>query len=543
MNNKYFLLLISFGFLSIGMHHIIEAATTTTTTRKLNYKADAMLLMACKTSNYQQAYQAVQSGANVNTHDNFGGTPLLFACWSKNIAIIQLLLVHGVIIPTDLEPSSIDLIQIALLEIDKIRMGYNKPTTTNTTTTTTTNESNLRANASLIEACKRNNLPAAELAITINGADVNTVNSDGKTPLEFACNNKNLDLIKMLLRKRAKITPNLNSLCLVWIQQAQNQMRSVPLQNQDATTATSTKKSSLAADAELIKACQCNDYKAVELAIKNNADLNCSTVTGKTPLIFACSNENTEMVKLLLKSGADANTSDVFGMGPLVVAAENKNREIVKLLLDYEAEIPEDLDLLNIKFIEQARSKIATNLKKNAIKSWMNQCSESIYDSEPTHDIDNKMPASQIQSRSSTTIKPKNHRADAELFKACKNDIFLDISRAIDDGADVNAKNEAGLTPLMVTCINGNLLAVKMLLTEGAEMQATDAQGKTALFFACEHGNDDIANLLYDKIAALNTKQTAPDFDIPAHPIETTTTIRTTTPSRGSPLWLQNKPK
>ena len=56
------------------------------------------------------------------------------------------------------------------------------------------------------------------------------------------------------------------------------------------------------------------------------------------------------------------------------------------------------------------------------------------------------------------------------------------VRQLIQDGADVNAKNEYGWTPLMLAAYNNsNLATLTALLDAGADAKAKNNEGKTAL--------------------------------------------------------------
>jgi|GEM_PF-1247751 len=70
------------------------------------------------------------------------------------------------------------------------------------------------------------------------------------------------------------------------------------------------------------------------------------------------------------------------------------------------------------------------------------------------------------------------------------------LSCAIDNGADVNSRNNGGVTALMYACVAGNLSAVRLLLDRGARVNDRDNDGWSALMHACENGKDDIMHEL-----------------------------------------------
>lgn len=63
-------------------------------------------------------------------------------------------------------------------------------------------------------------------------------------------------------------------------------------------------------------------------------------------------------------------------------------------------------------------------------------------------------------------------------------------------GADVNAKDQAGVTPLHIAVGNGGRLLTKRLIDLGANVNSADNEGKTPLSIAAEQGDQHIIDLL-----------------------------------------------
>jgi len=73
-------------------------------------------------------------------------------------------------------------------------------------------------------------------------------------------------------------------------------------------------------------------------------------------------------------------------------------------------------------------------------------------------------------------------------------------------GADVNAKNDDGLTPLLYAAGYGRLEVVEALLAHGAAVNAKDDKGLTPLHYAAEHGRLEVVDALLAHGAAVNAK-------------------------------------
>lgn len=90
------------------------------------------------------------------------------------------------------------------------------------------------------------------------------------------------------------------------------------------------------------------------------------------------------------------------------------------------------------------------------------------------------------------------------LMHACINSVKHEVLEwLIQKGADINCKNDYGVTPLIVASIHNNLGAVKLLVSYGADLElkyvlskAKPDLTKTALQLAIEKENVDIAQYL-----------------------------------------------
>lgn len=76
-----------------------------------------------------------------------------------------------------------------------------------------------------------------------------------------------------------------------------------------------------------------NDTEMVRLFLDNRkANVNRKDYTGATALHRATEADNTELVKLLLSAGAKVNVKDCLGETPLSIAKEYENEDIIRLL-------------------------------------------------------------------------------------------------------------------------------------------------------------------------------------------------------------------
>ncbi len=82
------------------------------------------------------------------------------------------------------------------------------------------------------------------------------------------------------------------------------------------------------------------------------------------------------------------------------------------------------------------------------------------------------------------------------------------MDRDLEQGADINARNENGSTPLLLAVSNGNVNIAELLITQGADINARNSDGNTPLRLALDSQNIDwsIVESLIEKGADINTQ-------------------------------------
>ena len=156
----------------------------------------------------------------------------------------------------------------------------------------------------LTEALKSGDRKAVQ-SLLKQGANVNTADPDGTTPLQWAVRSDNIDTVEMLLRAGAN-------------PKAANRYGITPL--------------SLAAAN--------GNPTILEMLLKAGADPATPAPGGQTILMIAARTGNAECVKLLLARGLDVNTREpLYGETALMWAAAGNHAEAVRALIARDAEV------------------------------------------------------------------------------------------------------------------------------------------------------------------------------------------------------------
>lgn len=92
-----------------------------------------------------------------------------------------------------------------------------------------------------------------------------------------------------------------------------------------------------------------------------------------------------------------------------------------------------------------------------------------------------------------------------DLIEALNNKMYLRIRSLLDQGADLEKKDDTGRSPLTLMVISGNVDMVRLLLRYGSNINSIDDNGYTALHYAVESGQYNIAEILILEGAETNS--------------------------------------
>jgi ankyrin repeat protein len=119
-------------------------------------------------------------------------------------------------------------------------------------------------------------------------------------------------------------------------------------------------------------------------------------------------------------------------------------------------------------------------------------------------------PTSKIVSSTKQMIERTEKAKDANLFlMAIKNGDVERIKKLISQGADVNAKDNRGMTPLHQAAYYGRRQVAKVLIAKGANVNATNTAGRTPLHIAANFGPKWVLELLLANGASINARDIA----------------------------------
>ena len=103
-------------------------------------------------------------------------------------------------------------------------------------------------------------------------------------------------------------------------------------------------------------------------------------------------------------------------------------------------------------------------------------------------------------------LAAQSQNLESVLLEAASGGNTDMVRSFLDNGANIEVKNDAGATPLIFASAKGHSDVVKLLLERGAHVNARTSTGITPLIAGASAGNEAIVQLLLDKGADLSAK-------------------------------------
>ena len=342
--------------------------------------------------------------------------------------------------------------------------------------------------SALEQATRAECVDAVVILLSILEADPDSSDSQGFTPLVFACAHGNIRIATLLLQARANI----------------NQ------QSNDGFTA-------------LTEACysETPHDDLVRLLVQSGADISIKeSKLQRTALMLAAERGHTSIVQYLLDEGAPVNTQDMDGVTSLMIASKHGHSEVVHVLLNYGA----DVNIL-AKNPNATALMFACSYQKTVCVDFLlaggadpNLCGGRELSPLIAACItgDQPMDPTILDKLLSAGANPNTLAANVgitALMEAAAHGYDKGVEVLLNAAADVNIQNSCG-TALHYAAGWGHLAVSKMLLASGAEASLTDSYGRIPLDLALNNDRHEVSELL----------RTSMDSDLPRTTQETVNT-------------------
>jgi uncharacterized protein len=345
----------------------------------------------------------------------------------------------------------------------------------------------LGASNSPIADAAMNGDTATVRALVEQKADVNAVQADGATAIQWAVYRDDLQMADVLIAAGANIK----------------------LPNREGAT-------------PLYLASLHGSAAMIEKLLKDGADVNERGAHGETPLMLVARTGNLDAIRLLLDHHADVNAKDKLrGTTALMWATEQSHPEAVKLLIEHGASVSAatDIDTRN------SRNNLANTVTQRLHSSFgvlgkrgpgfdgtplpdpagAPKGEAAPKTSAPTHEpIVASAGGAVVPAKTAPGTQPNGEDEVISFFRrpapkdgggltplsyAARENCMECAKILVDAGADVNQQTKYGWTPLLVATQNRHYKLAEYFLEHGANPNTPNHGGWTPLYLATDNRN------------------------------------------------------
>ena len=459
---------------------------------------------ACEgTGNTGIVQTIVSIGANTQTKDNVGNTPLHWACRNTdNTETVKILLTAG----ADIHNTEID--GNTPLHLACMTTGNTETVKALLTAGADIHTTNNDGDTPLHQACQEENTEVVMILIE-NKADKSKTNKNGQSPLHLACYRHNNKTAECLIELGAEVnvtdvdgnTPLLSVIrsmedegldeeCTTLIQKMLEKGADVNSRDKRGRTA-------------LHLACYKDDYKMAEYLIEIGADVNVTDVGGDTPLLTVLQSrpgrgldeEYTTLIQKMLEKGADVNSRYKHGRTALHLACYNNDYKTADCLIELGA----DVNVIDV----DGDTPLLTVLQSRPGRGLDEECTTLI----------------QKMLEKGADVNSRHKRGRTALHLACYNNDYKTADCLIELGADVNVIDVDGNTPLLSVLRRRQrsgldeecTTLIQKMLEKGANVNSRDKRGRTPLHLACYNNDYKMAEYLIEIGADVNVTDVGGD--------------------------------
>ena len=252
------------------------------------------------------------------------------------------------------------------------------------------------------------------------GADIEAMNFEDRSPLQWACIIGVLDVVKVLVRAGAGVCVTDVAGCACLAHAAYRGHTEIVRYLLCLPEVDVNRRNADDHDTALQEAVFMKRTEVVQLLIDAGADVDTQNNEGRSPLHVACKSGELDIVKMLVEAGAGVRATDNQGCTCLMLAAWHGHTDIVRYLVG----VPE------VELNHQSRAAASSNTALH--------------------------------------LAARNKRTDV-------------VQVLIDAGADIDTQNNLRHSPLHYACKKGARDIVKMLVRAGAGVRVGDYEAAQVL--------------------------------------------------------------
>ena len=352
---------------------------------------------------------------------------------------------------------------------------------------------------------------------------VNAANEEGNTPLFYAIDANNIDVVKLLIENGANINQHNNgghtSLHWASVKGHKRIVKYLVKRGIDINILNDKKNTSVLIASEL------GHEDIVKFLVEHDANINLQDIDGDTPLLMAARTNHENIVKFLVEHGADINVKNKKGDSPLICAAKKRNLNLVRYLINKGADINAknnegDSPLMLLIKKKSSNNSPSRNLSPTEREVRQERHTErEINKFEIIKELLNhpNIDPNITDNEGNTTLYYAASRKKIKIIDVLLNhpkikvdtkaeSSLIELIKKINASDNTQSKNMLNFDSLLIrgVCQN-NLEKVKLFVKWGADVNAGDEKGDTSLIHACYY-NYEIAKFLVECGADINKK-------------------------------------
>lgn len=356
---------------------------------------------------------------------------------------------------------------------------------------------NPAATKHLLTAVKGRDLPGVRRAVE-QKADVNIIDADGNSPLTYAVEQHDEQLIQFL-REHGALDAAAGRRMLIAIAE-NNQPRFYGALDESPNPNFADKNG----NTPLIVSAAYGNAEITQILLDMKVDVNAVDRDGYSALFYAAQEGHMRVLDKLVGAGAEVNLKSRFGFTPLHVAALRGQQKAVERLIRSGANVNAIASgggtAAYWAALGQHDEIIALLTRAGAADPVLNR---ELAEAALTNDVAR---AEKALRSPSVNIDMADFEGHSALFYALNANATAVAKLLIESGSRADQRSREGYTPLMVAAAQGDAVLVQLLLKDRKTLDARDWLGPTALMLAAWKGHTAVVERLLAAKADLNAQ-------------------------------------
>ncbi|MBT3232129.1 MAG: hypothetical protein HN356_04880 [Calditrichaeota bacterium] len=227
--------------------------------------------------------------------------------------------------------------------------------------------------------------------------------------------------------------------------------------------------------------------RALEVLIKNEAQLNTPDSKGQTPFIMAVNSKAMELIEILLAEGISPNSTDAKGVPALQVALQNGSPGLVKFLLS-KGVSTDEFDLTDGRPLFSAIRHNKPSMVEGLLECGFdpNSFNENLKTLLHLAVSDRNELMCNILIKAGAIVDLHDGEGYPPLYYALGRTFqipYSTIQLLLENGSDVNQTWGNGEGPLFAAALRNDPELLRMIIDYGADLDRVDGDGKTSVSY------------------------------------------------------------